>query len=57
VEDNDPEKKDITVTAVTKFKHLLGENEKKYEKLKKPASARLEPVTSLNKLGVSPLGH
>lgn len=57
MEDNDPEKKDITVTAVTKFKHLLGENEKKYEKLKKPASARLEPVTSLNKLGVSPLGH
>jgi len=40
---------------VVKFKLLLGENEKNYEKLMKPAPARLEPLTSLNKLRVSQL--
>ena len=55
MEDNDPEKKNIKGTDVTKFKHLLGENEKNHEKLKKPVPARLEAVSSLNKLGVSPL--
>jgi len=49
VEDNDPEK-NVKGKAVTEFKHLLGENEKNYEKLKKPAPVRLEPVISLNKL-------
>jgi hypothetical protein len=58
VEDNDPEKKkDVKGIAVTKFKHLLGDSEKNYEKLKKPAPASLELVTSRNKLGVSPLGQ
>ena len=55
MEDNDTEKKNVEGKAVTKFKHLLRENEKNYEKLKKPAPVGLEPVTSLNKLGVSPL--
>jgi hypothetical protein len=53
-----PKKKDVKAAAVTKLKHLLEESEKNYEKLKKkPAPARLELVTSLNKLGVSPLGQ